>query len=118
MVTFCPIDSAYPKIWSRNAKRLNVMTVCILVLVSVIWSSLYAPAELQIRQIYGVNANVASRGVTYISIRFRLRSLDVTILFKNGSKLTVSFRGPNGRDCWSYTRDRAAYTSTHTLAGT
>ncbi|KAH8100973.1 MFS general substrate transporter [Cristinia sonorae] len=75
IVTFSNDDPEDPKNWSKAKKRWVLANISFFAFVGVFGSSSYAPGEGQIRQLYGVNENVSTTGLTLYVLGFGLGPL-------------------------------------------
>ncbi|KAH8112349.1 MFS general substrate transporter [Phellopilus nigrolimitatus] len=70
IVVFSETDPEDPKNWSATKKNCIICILCMLSFTSVFGSSSYAPGETQIQKTFGVNAEVASTGLTVYVLGF------------------------------------------------
>ncbi|CAL1716072.1 unnamed protein product [Somion occarium] len=64
VVVFSENDPDDPKNWSQRRKDWILAMICILAFVGVFGSSIYAPGQGQIRQLYGVSTTTANAGLS------------------------------------------------------
>ncbi|KIJ30326.1 hypothetical protein M422DRAFT_268192 [Sphaerobolus stellatus SS14] len=87
VVVFQSNDPENPKYWSRAKKRMIMLTICLLLFAAVIGSSLWAPAQFQIIEKYGVDSTVSSLGLSLYILGFAFGPL----ICKGYDILTTTF---------------------------
>ncbi|TDL20718.1 MFS general substrate transporter [Rickenella mellea] len=80
IVTFSENDPEDPKNWTPARKKFVVSILCALSFCAVFGSSSYAPGEVQIRRLYGVNADLSSLGLSLYVLGFAFGPLLSTII--------------------------------------
>ncbi|OJT07535.1 hypothetical protein TRAPUB_1631 [Trametes pubescens] len=74
-VVFERDDVDDPHQWSRRKKRSTVALACLYAFCAVFGSAIYAPGEEEIREKYGVSADVSSTGLTMYVLGFGIAPL-------------------------------------------
>ncbi|EIW54811.1 MFS general substrate transporter [Trametes versicolor FP-101664 SS1] len=75
LVVFERDDPDDPHQWSRRKKRGTVALACLYAFCAVFGSAIYAPGEGEIREKYGVSADVSSTGLTMYVLGFGIAPL-------------------------------------------
>ncbi|OSD05099.1 MFS general substrate transporter [Trametes coccinea BRFM310] len=75
LVVFSLNDRDDPPQWAPRKKRLTLALVCIYAFAAVFGSAIYAPGETQVRERFGVSADVSSTGLAVYVLGFGLGPL-------------------------------------------